>query len=123
MTPAPAAEPTAAPVQLTERAATMVLAAMREEGLSGHGLRVGVMGGGCSGLQYLLDFAAAPLEDDRVAEQFGVRLFVDPYSANHLQGTVIDYVDDAHGAGFHFANPNVSHGCACSSGGSGCGSA
>ncbi len=107
----------APPVRLTEKAAAMVRDAMRDEGVDGHGLRVGVIGGSCSGLQYLLDFAPAPQDDDWVAEEHGVRLFVDPYSANHLAGTVIDYIDDESGTGFHFDNPNVSKGCACSGGG------
>jgi iron-sulfur cluster assembly protein len=106
---------TPAPVRLTEKAAEMVKAAMAEESLSGHALRVGVMGGGCSGLQYLLDFTAAPEEDDFVDEQLGVRIFVDPFSAGHLDGTVIDYVDDLGGTGFKFDNPKIVRSCGCGS--------
>jgi iron-sulfur cluster assembly accessory protein len=103
------------PVSLTEHAAQMVIEAMKEEKLAGHGLRVGVMGGGCSGLQYLLDFAEHPEEDDFVVEQHGVRVFVDSFSAAHLSGTVIDYVDDLSGIGFKFNNPKIVRSCGCGS--------
>ena len=106
---------TPAPVRLTPTAAEMVKAAMKEEQLVNHGLRVGVMGGGCSGLQYLLDFAPEPQSDDFVDEQHGVRIFVDPFSAGHLDGTSIDYVDDLNGTGFRFDNPKIVRSCGCGS--------
>jgi iron-sulfur cluster assembly protein len=106
---------TPAPVRLTDKAAEMVKAAMQEENLTDHALRVGVMGGGCSGLQYLLDFTAGPEADDFVDEQLGVRIFVDPFSAGHLDGTVIDYVDDLGGTGFRFDNPKIVRSCGCGS--------
>jgi iron-sulfur cluster insertion protein len=106
---------TPTPVTLTEKAAAMVKEAMRQEKLSGNGLRIGVMGGGCSGLQYLLDFAEKPTEEDFVSEQFGVKVFVDPFSATHLDGTIIDYVDDLNGSGFKFNNPNTVRTCGCGS--------
>ncbi len=112
------AEPELAPppVNLTARAAEMVKKAREEEGLPDSGLRIGVIGGGCSGLQYLLDFAPAPTEDDFVSESFGVSVYVDPFSAGHLVGTIIDYVDTPHGAGFKFNNPNIQRSCGCSHG-------
>ncbi|OGQ84594.1 MAG: hypothetical protein A2289_14875 [Deltaproteobacteria bacterium RIFOXYA12_FULL_58_15] len=100
-------------VILTELAAHQVKEAMVLEGAQGQALRVGVKGGGCSGLQYLLDFAETPLEDDLVDEQHGVKLFIDPFSAEQLSGTVIDFVDDLNGTGFKFENPNVSNSCGC----------
>ncbi len=103
------------PVQLTEKAAEMVLVAMREEKLEDVGLRVAVMGGGCSGLQYMLDFDKTPKDDDLVGEFFGVAVYVDPYSAGHLAGTVIDYVDSLNGSGFKFENPNIQRSCGCGS--------
>jgi iron-sulfur cluster assembly accessory protein len=109
---APLAPP---PVSLTERAAEMVKKAREEEGMPGFGLRVGVIGGGCSGLQYLLDFAEAPAEGDFVADCHGVPVFVDPVSAGHLAGTVIDYVDGLQGSGFKFENPNIQKSCGCGS--------
>lgn len=103
------------PITLTEKAAEMVKEAMAQEGLEDHGLRVGVMGGGCSGLQYLLDFSEKPLELDFTSEQYGIPVYVDPFSAAHLRGTVINYVDGLHGSGFKFENPNIVRSCGCGS--------
>ena len=103
------------PITLTEKAAEMVKSAMEQEGLAGHGLRVGVSGGGCSGLQYLLDFSEAAGDQDLVSLQHGVKVFVDPFSAGHLSGTVIDYVDNLQGSGFKFENPNIVRSCGCGS--------
>ncbi len=108
--------PDSGPVlQLTEAAAEMVKVAMRREGLSEHALRVSVVGGGCSGFQYNLNFDDAVRADDSVIEQFGVRLLVDETSAQYLQGTTIDYVKGLHGAGFKFLNPKASRTCGCGS--------
>lgn len=113
---APTAIPeTPSPVKLTEKAAEMVRKAMEQENMAGHGLRIGVIGGGCSGLQYLLDFAPRPTGEDFVGEQFGIPIFVDQYSAGHLQGTTIDYVDGLAGSGFKFENPNIQRACGCGS--------
>jgi iron-sulfur cluster insertion protein len=106
---------TPAPVKLTERAAEMVKKAMQDENMTDHGLRVGVIGGGCSGLQYLLDFTRAPTGEDFVDEQFGIPVFVDQYSAGHLMGTTVDYVDGLAGSGFKFENPNIQRACGCGS--------
>ena len=104
-----------APVKLTERAAEMVKKAMHDEKMVDCGLRVGVIGGGCSGLQYLLDFTKAPTGEDVVHEQFGIPIFVDQYSAGHLMGTTVDYVDGLAGSGFKFENPNIQRTCGCGS--------
>jgi iron-sulfur cluster assembly protein len=103
------------PVQITEKAAEMVKSAMAQEELIDHGLRVGVTGGGCSGLQYLLDFAETPREIDYSQMQHGVEVFIDPFSAAHLSGTIIDYVDSLTGSGFKFENPNIVRSCGCGS--------
>jgi iron-sulfur cluster assembly accessory protein len=103
------------PIELTEKAAEMVKKAAEQEGMQGYGLRVGVVGGGCSGLQYLLDFVNEPTEEDFVSEQHGVSVFVDPFSAGHLAGTVVDYVDSLNGSGFKFNNPNIVKSCGCGS--------
>lgn len=100
---------------LTEKAAEMVKAAMAKEKVVGFGLRVGVVGGGCSGFQYHLAFEEAPGADDAVLEQHGVRIFVDGVSREHLGGVTIDYVTGLHGAGFKFINPNASRTCGCGS--------
>jgi iron-sulfur cluster assembly protein len=104
-----------APVTLTERAAEMVRKAMEQEEMNEHGLRVGVLGGGCSGLQYLLDFSENATPEDFVDEQHGIAVFVDGFSAGHLSGTVIDYVDSIQGSGFKFENPNIQRTCGCGS--------
>ena len=103
------------PITLTEKAAEMVKKAAEQEGLKGHGLRVGVIGGGCSGLQYLLDFVEEPSPEDFVSEHHGVMVYVDPFSAGHLAGTTIDYVDNLQGSGFKFNNPNIVKSCGCGS--------
>jgi iron-sulfur cluster assembly accessory protein len=102
-------------VILTEKAAEMVKAAMEREGAGGSGLRVGVVGGGCSGFQYHLTFEAQPGDDDTVLEQNGVRIFVDHASQPHLQGVTLDYITGLHGAGFKFLNPNAERTCGCGS--------
>jgi iron-sulfur cluster insertion protein len=103
-------------VQLTESAAQMAKAAIQREGLGAdHGLRVAVVGGGCSGFQYSLSFEAEARPDDTVVEQHGVRLFVDATSAPYLKGMTIDYVSGLHGAGFKFINPNATRTCGCGS--------
>jgi iron-sulfur cluster assembly accessory protein len=103
------------PVTITEKAAEMVVNAMKEEELEGHGLRIGVIGGGCSGLQYLLDFTKAPSDEDFTSEQHNIAVYIDPFSAAHLSGTIIDYVDGLQGAGFKFENPNIQRSCGCGS--------
>ena len=103
------------PVRLSEKAAVMVKKAMQEEQLEDHVLQVGVIGGGCSGLQYLLDFAPRPTPDDFTYELHGITVYVDVFSATHLEGTVIDYVDGLQGSGFKFENPNIQRSCGCGS--------
>jgi len=78
-------------------------------------LRVAVVGGGCSGFSYQLDFDDAPREGDQVLEYDGVRVLVDPSSAEYLAGTEIDFVSSLHGGGFKFANPKATHTCGCGS--------
>jgi iron-sulfur cluster assembly accessory protein len=102
-------------VSLTDKALEMVKIAMERDGATGHGLRVGVVGGGCSGFQYHLAFEPRPGEDDEVLELDGVRIFVDAASRPHLQGVTVDYVAGLHGAGFKFVNPNASRTCGCGS--------
>lgn len=114
----PQAEPAAAggPIQLTPKAVRMVVLTRDEEKLdAASGLRVAVRGGGCSGMEYALDFEIEPREDDYVLEYEGLKVFVDPISARYLKGTEIDYVMGATGAGFKFNNPNASGSCGCGS--------
>ena len=79
------------------------------------GLRLGVQGGGCSGLSYNIRFDSQPRERDRVFEFDGVRLFVDPKSFLYLSGMVLDYEESLIKQGFAFVNPNSSKSCGCGS--------
>ncbi len=109
---APDEEP---PVLLTPKAIEMVKEAMEAEKLVGHGLRVYVQGGGCAGFQYGLDFDNATRPGDFEMSFDGLTVFVDPISAMHLEGTVIDYVMGISGAGFKFNNPTAKTTCGCGS--------
>jgi iron-sulfur cluster assembly protein len=79
------------------------------------GLRIGVLPGGCSGFQYGLNIEDEAAEDDLILESNGLRLFVDPFSMQYLDGVEIDYVTTFQGSGFTFNNPNASGGCGCGS--------
>ncbi len=100
-------------VSLTAKAVEMVKQAIAQENLSGHGIRVGVVGGGCSGFQYSMDFEKQPRDGDQVIEQDGIKVFVDPMSSMYLQGVTIDYVQGLQGAGFKFNNPSARNTCGC----------
>jgi iron-sulfur cluster assembly protein len=77
------------------------------------GLRVAVVGGGCSGLSYKLDFQKEPQPQDKVFEQDGVKIFIDPKSFLYLKGLTLDYSSGLNGTGFTFKNPNASKSCGC----------
>jgi iron-sulfur cluster assembly protein len=102
-------------LQVTERAVKRIRAAMAKEGISPAegGLRLGVMGGGCSGLSYSIKFDTQPRERDRVYEFDGVRIFVDPKSFLYLHGMTLDYEESLMRQGFNFINPNSSRSCGC----------
>lgn len=100
-------------LRLTDKAIGQVKAILAREKLEGHGLRVAVVGGGCSGFSYRLDFDKEQKPGDTILEMDGLRLYLDEPSAKYLKGTVLDYVSGLHGAGFKFNNPNVSGTCGC----------
>ena len=77
------------------------------------GLRIGVMPGGCSGFKYEMSIDETAAEDDFVLDIEGVRVFVDPFSAQHLNGMKVDYVSTMQSQGFAFENPNATGGCGC----------
>jgi iron-sulfur cluster assembly protein len=109
--------PSAKSVQVTERALERVRVAMEKEGISPvqGGLRLGVQGGGCSGLSYNIRFDTQPRERDRVFQFGDVRLFVDPKSCIYLGGMILDYENTLIKQGFNFVNPNASRSCGCGS--------
>jgi iron-sulfur cluster assembly accessory protein len=104
------------PVRLTDRAAAMVRETIERENLAGSGLRVAVVGGGCSGFQYSLDIDKDERAGDSIFEINGVKVFVDPMSSMYLMGVEIDYVEGQYGqSGFSFKNPNAKSTCGCGS--------
>lgn len=104
-------------IALSETARTKVSGFMVEHGAGeGAGLRVAVLPGGCSGFQYGLNIEDAPEVDDEILDlDDGVRIFIDPFSAQYLEGVEIDYVTSMMGSGFTFKNPTAAGGCGCGS--------
>ena len=104
-------------LQVTERAIQRIRLAMAKEGVSAEegGLRLGVMGGGCSGLSYSIKFDTKPRERDRIYNFDGVRVFVDPKSFLYLHGMTLDYEETLMRQGFNFINPNSTRSCGCGS--------
>ena len=117
--PVKADNPNVAPatptVHVTERAARRIRELLAKEGLTPEkgGLRLGVQGGGCSGLSYAMRVEAQPRERDNVFEEFGARIFVDPRSLEYLKGTTLEYEETLMRQGFVFQNPNATRSCGC----------
>lgn len=104
------------PVELTPQAVDAVRKTRTKEGLTAqHALRVAVVGGGCSGFSYQLDFDDKGQDGDLVVQYDDVTVRVDPTSAQYLKGIRIDYVTSLHGGGFKFQNPNATNTCGCGS--------
>jgi iron-sulfur cluster assembly protein len=109
---------TTAPAQgldVTEKALQRIRTVMTKEGISLEegGLRLGVMGGGCSGLSYSIKFDSGPRERDRIFTFDGVRIFIDPKSFIYLHGMTLDYEETLMRQGFTFHNPNSTRSCGC----------
>lgn len=102
-------------ITLTEKAAAKVKEIRETESLGEQGLRLRVIGGGCSGFQYDLYFEDEVNDMDEEYESEGVKLFVDMISHQYLEGVQIDYVEGLHGAGFKFLNPQAKSTCGCGS--------
>ena len=103
-------------IQLTEKAVTEIKNIKATNNIpDSHGLRLGVKGGGCSGLTYVLAFDDQAKEKDHVLELRGVKVFVDQKSMFYLSGTVLDFSDGLNGRGFVFNNPQASKTCGCGS--------
>lgn len=99
-------------VTLTERAIKHTRGLLEKENKPGLGLRLGVQGGGCSGLSYKLGFDM-PTDADYVHDFEGVKVFVDPKSALYLKGVQLDFDDSLSGKGYMFKNPNAENTCGC----------
>lgn len=106
-----------ATVHLTERAAKKIRVLLEKDGVpvGVGGLRVGVQGGGCSGLSYAMRLDTGARDRDRVFEEHGARLFVDPKSLLYLNGTILEYEETLMRQGFVFQNPNAARNCGCGS--------
>ncbi|MDX1650412.1 MAG: iron-sulfur cluster assembly accessory protein [Myxococcota bacterium] len=101
-------------VTVTEPAAQQIKRLLDQEGKTdSHGLRMKVVGGGCSGLQYQLAFDVEERENDNVVTSGGVKLLIDEKSALYLMGTTLDYVDTLMESGFKIQNPNAKSTCGC----------
>jgi iron-sulfur cluster assembly accessory protein len=100
-------------IKLTSAAGTKVSTLLTRQGRPQGVLRVAVVGGGCSGLQYKMDLQDAPQNRDILVESAGVRVVVDPKSALYVTGSELDYVDALQEGGFKVKNPNAATSCSC----------
>ena len=101
-------------IDITEKAVNQVKRIKSENSIPDeYGLRVGVKGGGCSGLTYQLGFDGEQKEGDMVIEKDGIKLLVDGKSLFYLSGTILDFSDGLNGKGFVFSNPNAKKTCGC----------
>ncbi len=101
-------------IEVTNQAAAQIRTLLSEDGkLETHGLRMKVIGGGCSGLQYQLSFDDQVRDIDAEIEIDGVKVIVDEKSALYLVGSVLDFVDTLQESGFKIENPNASNTCGC----------
>jgi len=100
-------------VRATESASLKLRSLLEKQGRPNGALRVAVIGGGCSGLQYKMDLVDGPANRDIVVETGGIRVVVDPKSALFVSGSVLDYSDDLQKGGFKVTNPNAVAHCSC----------
>ena len=100
-------------IKLTASAAKKVTSLLTRQGRAQGVLRVAVVGGGCSGLQYKMDLQDAPASRDIMVETAGVRVVVDPKSALYVTGSELDYIDALQEGGFKVKNPNAATSCSC----------
>ena len=100
-------------IKVTASAATKVSSLLTKQGRPQGVLRVAVVGGGCSGLQYKMDLQDAPANRDIVVESSGIKVVVDPKSALYVTGSELDYVDALQEGGFKVKNPNAATSCSC----------
>ena len=101
-----------AEIQVTPKAIQKIKTTFAKEGVTG-GLRLGVLGGGCSGLSYQFKFDTRQRPTDKVFDYDGVKIYVDPKSLLYLNGMVLDYQESLMQSGFVFDNPNAKKSCGC----------
>ena len=109
----PKAPPAPLTISITKDAADYVRGFAEQAGKPDSDIRVGVKGGGCSGLTYVLDLADEPGENDKIIEDHGVKLLIDKKSYVFLAGTTLEYSGGLNGKGFVFNNPNAKTTCGC----------
>jgi iron-sulfur cluster assembly accessory protein len=114
-TPVPEAAPKTTPVRLTDNAVNKVREIMATQDPLPAGLRIGVVGGGCSGFQYSMSFENQSGMMDKIFDFNGLKVFVDATSLMYLNGCTVDYVETLEAAGFKFDNPAVKSTCGCGS--------
>ena len=114
-TPTIGTTPKTSPVNMTPTAVAKVKEIMAQQNPVPAGLRVGVVGGGCSGFSYSMSFENGAGMMDKVIDHDGLKIFVDATSMMYLNGVTVDYVETLEGAGFKFENPNVKSTCGCGS--------
>jgi iron-sulfur cluster assembly protein len=103
-------------VAITPRAAQEITKVKTDNKIpEGHALRLGVKGGGCSGMTYVLGFDENPRSGDTTYEMEGITVYIDPKSQFYLSGTTLDFSDGLNGRGFVFNNPNATKTCGCGS--------
>ena len=107
--------PAKTPVILTEKAISKVKEIMATQNPVPAGLRIGVVGGGCSGFSYSMSFENGPGVMDKVLTFEGLKVFVDATSVMYLDGCTVDFVETLEASGFKFENPNVKSTCGCGS--------
>lgn len=100
-------------ITLSESAVKQIKRIREDENKPDGGLRVAVVGGGCSGMSYKLEFQNEPQANDKIFEQDGIKVFVDPKSFLYIKGLTLDYQGGLNGTGFSFKNPNASKSCGC----------
>jgi iron-sulfur cluster assembly protein len=100
-------------ISITERAAKKYRQILEEEGKSGWGMRFGEKAAGCNGFEFFLDFSEKAKVGDLILESNGIQIHIHHKSTDRLMGSVIDYVDGLHGAGFKISNPNIKSSCGC----------
>ena len=102
-------------IHVTSKAADQIKQLLQKETAADSFLRVQVVGGGCSGMSYKLGFDTVRKDNDKIFEELGVKVVVDPKSYLYIAGTTLDFSDGLQGTGFNFVNPNAKKSCGCGS--------